>query len=83
MILLLLNALEQELKAMVTHTPLVMSIHDFLKQYSGKEKLINLYNQYNITNPVSIQYFQSVVEAQYVTFKVGKYVYVDFDQRVE
>ena len=81
--MLLLDTLESELKAMITHTPMVNSIHDFLKTYSGREKLISLYNNYSKNNSVSIQYFQAVVEAQYVTYKVGKYVYVDFDQRVE
>jgi len=61
-------------------TPLVTDIEHFLTQFSGKEKLINLYNIYNSNNPVSRTYFIAIVSSKYSTFTIGKTIYIDFDE---
>jgi hypothetical protein len=81
--LISLDELEAELKGSKVDTHYVLDIKEFCKQFSGKEKFINLYFKYTTDNcdfSVSSKYFRDVISSIYVTYTVGKYSYVDFDQ---
>ena len=74
-----LDELEDDLKHRVTYSKGVESIYDFCRKYSGRELISILYKEYKLTHPVSRTYFQSVIESFWVTYKIGKSVWVDFD----
>lgn len=81
--------LEDELSNMIVVSPVTSSITNFCELFSGKEKLINLYDQYcnrptiEFMQDVSYPYFITIISSMYVTFKIGKFLYVDFDERIE
>lgn len=78
-ILILVTELEDELKLMTKISPCVENIMEFCKQFSGKEKFLNLYNQYSSNNRVSYQYFKDIVTGNFTSYKVGKELIIDFD----
>ena len=74
-----LDELENDLAHRITYSKGVESIYDFCRDYSGKERVSNIYKEYKLNHDISKPYFQSVIESFWITFKIDRPIYVDFD----